>query len=141
MRYQYLEDFWAVKSQRDLTKAYIKKKILRVGVVPSHVTKLYDYKFRSRSIFVTLKALSHIYERRKNFLYEILIPNIENILKNPDHIYLNNKKENGIIFVKQIGTQKILLVLGYANELKPRGYYIVTAFIGRKRYLQKLKRL
>ena len=139
MRYLYLKDFWDTKSKRDLTKAYLKKRILKVGLIPSKVSNLYKYKFNSKWVFITSKALLHIYDRRKAFLCEILIPNIENILKIPDDIFINSKKERGLIFVKQIGMQKVLLVLNYANNLKPRGYYVVTAFVGRERYLQKLK--
>lgn len=139
MQYLYLEDFWGKNSGKNLTKTYQKRRILKVGTIPLHITRLYNYEFHSRSIFITTQALSHIYERRKNFLCDILLPNIDDIIRNPDNIYQNNKKDSGLIIVKQIDKQRILLVLNYIKDLKPRGYYIVTSFIGRQRYIQKLK--
>ena len=141
MHYLYLKNFCTKKSGRNLAKTYQKRRILKVGIIPSHIVRLYNCKFHSRSIFITTKVLSHIYERRKSFLYNILLPNIEDIVRKPDIIYENNKKEFGLIIVKQIDKQEILLVLNYVKGLKPRGYYIVTSFIGRQRYIQKLKRL
>lgn len=120
---------------------YIKYKILKIGQLSKVIGIKYGKKIHSRNIFITTNALLHIQSRRHSILKDIFIPQIQNFIKLPDRIFHNPKKDKGLILYKIYDGQIYLIVLDFVDNRYPRGYYIVTMFVSRERYIRKMEEL
>ncbi len=97
---------------------------------------------RATRIHIRSIALKHIYEKRNAYEYDVIIDNLDIIIKFPDQIYDNQDiKKAEFIFVKQIDS------FLYACLIKQNAHpetgqdisVVVTAFKTTERYLTKFE--
>ena len=93
-------------------------------------------------VYLTSRALKHIYDKRPAEEYDALLNFIPQIITFPTRIYQNkNGKRGAYCFVKKIANEDYLVSLENSVD-EPRGIYLVTAFrIRTDKYLEGYKLL
>ncbi len=122
-------------------KDLVKKKIEKVGYLNKEIFEntrgLY-----SRDIYISTKALMHIYEKRSEVLMETLLPGAYALLCYPEKIYMNKNgqsRRGDILFIRLYKNYQIIAVLEKGNFKQKPIYQVVTIFLGNENYLKGLK--
>ena len=113
----------------------------KVGIISDEIVeryKLYDY--RNESIIQHLSLYVHITKHVEEFLsvdsYNNTISNIPQIIKKPDFVYYNSKK-NSLLYFKKIDENVCVVVkLNLRKNKKP---YIATIYPVSEQKIEKLK--
>jgi phage-Barnase-EndoU-ColicinE5/D-RelE like nuclease3 len=96
-------------------------------------------------VYMTSRALKHIYDRKPAEEFHFLVKNIEKIIKFPDQIFLNKPGKRGeFCFVKKIGNDKYICPLEKIQDNisinNPSGIYVATGYrIRKENYLKNYK--
>lgn len=97
---------------------------------------------RATRIHIRSIALKHVYEKRNAYEYDVIIDNLDMMIRFPDFIYRNDDiKKADLLFAKDIdGALYVCLVKQNAHpETGQDISVIVTAFKTTPRYLAKFK--
>lgn len=132
---------------KDLFKKYIKNTgykdgitLLRTFVCTIRKELQQVIGSRNNKVFISTRSLKHIYDRHifdkktpKDFY--LIINNVNNIVCNPDRIYLNEETKRGdFIFVKKINNNMYACILEIIDEEKIE---IVSIYTTGEKYLDK----
>lgn len=96
--------------------------------------------FSSHPVYITTKALKHLYDKKPAQEYDSILCNLDKIVRYPDYVYKNpDEKRGNFCIIKAIEDQKYFCSL---EDRAEGGIYVVTAFCLRKEnYIKKYELL
>lgn len=104
--------------------------------------------FKTHRIYITTKAIKHLYDSKPAEEFDFIIHNLPTIVKYPQHIYKNKGGKRGTLcFVKQIKETTYFCSVEKTDDVDPKDgnsgmNYVVTAYRLRKEnYLKDYKLL
>ncbi len=100
--------------------------------------------FTVDEVFLTSKALKHIYDRRPQNEFTLILKYLPSLIKYPDHIRENkNGKRASICFTKKVDKNETILLctLEISKNINTglEEICVVTAFVANQRYLKDCK--
>lgn len=108
-------------------------------------------KFEAHRVHITTKVIKHLYDSKPAEEFDVVLHNLQIIVKYPQHIYENKQGKRGtLIFIKDINGTTYLCSIEKTSEVDPNDgnmgmNYVVTAYRLRpekkENYLKKYKLL